>query len=104
MQGAIERRLGHLEKLIPLPLIYERFTARVSEHAARYGASPGSALVTVIEDLSERQIDLLLEELDGKFDVRRDIESPESIRLGAIEAGFSPADAELLVRHVGQPE
>jgi hypothetical protein len=47
MQRAIERRLAHLEELIPLPLNYSRFVSRVGEHARRDGLSPGSALVAL---------------------------------------------------------
>ena len=72
MQRAIERRLSHLEELIPPPLTYVQFAARVSEYARHGGVSAGSALVSVIEALSEREVDRLLEEVVGKREVRSD--------------------------------
>jgi hypothetical protein len=104
MPRAIERRLSQLEELIPPRLTCERFAARVSEHASRCGVSPGSALVTVLEDLSVRQLELLLEELERNSPVRSNDESPEAIRRSLIEAGFSPNDVELLVRRFGEHE
>jgi len=102
MQRAIERRLSHLEELIPPPLTYVRFAARVSEYARHGGVSPGSALVSVIEDLREREIDRLLGELGGERDVCSERDAPGAIRGDAIKAGFSPADVELFVQHLGQ--
>jgi hypothetical protein len=102
MQRAIERRLSHLEKLFPARLTYARFASRVSEHAARCGVSRGAALVTVLGDLSDRELHLLLEEVGGKVESRSGGEAPESSRGRAIEAGFSPQDAELFVRHFGK--
>lgn len=101
---AIERRLSQLEESIPPPLTYMRFAARVSEHARDGGVSPGSALVSAIEDLNERDLDRLLEEVGGKREVRSESDAPRAIRSDAIKAGFSPADAELLVRHLGERE
>ena len=101
---AIERRLLHLEELIPLPLTYVRFAARVSEYASHRGVSPGSALVSVIEDLNGRDLDRLLNELGGERDVRSERDAPGAIRSDAIKAGFSPADAESFVQHLGERE
>jgi hypothetical protein len=100
MQRAIERRLGHLEKLIPPPLTYERFTARISEHARRCGVSPGSASIAVIEQLSKQELSLLIEELDGEFPGPSDAAGPEAIRSHAVEAGFSPEDEGYTEEHL----
>jgi hypothetical protein len=99
MQRAIERRLSHLEKLFPARLTYGRFAARVSEHIMRSGVSRGAALVTVLRDLSDGELNGLAEEVRGT--VRAEIEEQETIRMGAIKAGFSSEDVELLVRRFG---
>jgi hypothetical protein len=104
MQRAIERRLGHLEKLIPLPLTCARFTTRVGEYARRSGVSPGSAWIAVIEQLSKQELSLLIEELEGEFPGLSDDEGPEANRSHAVNLGFSAADAELFVRHFGEYE
>ena len=104
MLRTIERRLSHLEELIPPALDLRRFAARVSEHARRCGVSPGSAWIAVIEDLNERELDLLLKDLAGELPARADDEDPEAIRTSAIELGFSAEDVELLVRHCGESE
>ena len=103
MPCTIERRLSHLEELISPPLTYVRFAARVSEYA-RPGVSLGSALVSVIEGLRERDLDRLLEEVGGKREVGSESDTPGAIRSDAIKAGFSPADVELLVQHLGERE
>ena len=66
--------------------------------------SPGSAWIAVIEDLNERELDLLLKDLAGELPARADDEDPEAIRTSAIELGFSAEDVELLVRHCGESE
>ena len=101
MLHSVSRRLDHLEDLIPPRFTYSRFATRACEHARRCGVSPGMALVTVIEDLSEREIDRLLEELGGQLEVRSEMEAQEAIRSGAIKVGFSPDDVELLARYSG---
>ena len=102
MLRAIDRRLSSLEELIPLPLTYARFAKRVNEHARRSGVSPGAALASVIDDLSEPQLARLFEELGGTLEDFDEIADKESLRRKAIKAGYSPEDVELLVRHFGQ--
>jgi hypothetical protein len=102
MQRAIERRLSHLEVLIPLPLNYARFVSRVREHARRYGLSPGSALAAVIENLNKSEVDRLIDELGGNPEVRSETQPPEVTSEDAIVAGFAAEDVELLARHLGE--
>ncbi len=101
MQRAIERRLSHLEALIPPRFTFARFVRGVCKRARRRGVSPGSALTTAFEGLSVSELDVLLEDLEGKHPVRSDDEAPEAIGSSAAEMGFSPEDVELVVRYYG---
>src|ERR1700685_3611749 len=92
---AIEQRLARLEALIPPRVKFSQLTDRVAE-ATRRGVSPAKAWLAILEDLSVRQLELLLDELEGGVRVRpEDDETPESIRSCAIALGFSPADVDL---------
>jgi hypothetical protein len=81
----------------------ETHTDRVSE-VTRRGVTPASALLALLEDLSVRQLELLIEELEGSPTTRPEEgdETPESMRNSAIAAGFSPEGAEVFVRHSEQ--
>ena len=99
MLHRLERRLSHLEALIPPRVTFARFISRVCERARRCGVSPGPALVTALEALSLSEINLFIEELEGEPSVRSVDEAPE-VSSSATE--FSPEDIEVVIRYYGE--
>ena len=64
MLRGVRRRLAHLEESIPIPLTAERFLIRANIRATRTGGGLGSAITTLLGDLSDNELDSLQAEFE----------------------------------------